>query len=263
MPNIKAYVLTKDEESNIRKCLTCLRACQIPVVVLDSGSTDRTVEIAGTFEFCTIVPHRYVDHATTYNTLTRSADADYVLILDADMEVSPSLWEELVVLADKDDWDVVRAPVQMYLEGRPLRFGSLYPPKAIFFRTGTEYFIPKGHGETLRNGLRVRTTRACLIHNDLKPYEMFLLSQVRYGRNLAKRLATGRVSLKDRLRAATPLMGLLYAFISLVVRMGVLAGRLGLIYALDRMIAVFVQYRVVLASKLKEPSSNAQDSRHE
>lgn len=254
-PRIHAYILAKNEEPNIRKCLASLEPCGIPVVLLDSGSTDRTREIAQGFPFCEVKSYAYVDHATAYNAITSGADNPYALILDADMEITPGLWSELTFLTTRNDWDVVRAPVRFHVEGHPLSYGSLCPPKPIFFRRGKAYFVPRGHGEALSRGSRVRTTRSRLAHNDLKPYEAYLLSQVRYGRNLAARSAAGQASIKDRLRASTPLMAVVYPLVSLVFRGGLFAGRLGLMYALDRAIAVLVQYRVVLASKVSQIKS--------
>lgn len=245
---IRAYILAKNEEANIGKCLASLEPCGIPVVLLDSGSTDRTKEIAKAFGFCEVRSYAYVDHATAYNTITTADEDSSALILDADMEMTPPLWAELTLLTTRADWDVVRAPVRFCVDGQPLRHGSLCPPKPILFRSGKAYFVPRGHGEALTPGLRVHTTRSRLVHNDLKPYEAYLLSQVRYGRNLAARSAAGQASMKDRLRSSSPLLALVYPLVSLVLRGGLLAGRLGLMYALDRAIAVLVQYRVVLAS---------------
>ena len=58
----------------------------------------------------------------------------------------------MTALAAGAETQVIRAPVQMYAEGQPLRFGSLYPPKPIAFRTGKEYFVAVGHGEALVGG---------------------------------------------------------------------------------------------------------------
>jgi len=251
-PSITAYILAKNEEPNIGKCLASLEPCGIPVVLLDSGSIDRTREIASSFTFCQIKGYNYTDHARAYNEITTANETAFALILDADMEMPPLLWTELLRLATQTDWDVIRAPVRFYVEGHPLHWGSLYPPKPILFRTGKAYFVPRGHGEALVAGVRARTTRAYLVHNDLKPYEAYLLSQVRYGRNLAKRRAAGQISLKDRIRSGSAIMALVYPFVSLILRGGILSGRLGIMYALDRAIAVLVQYRVVLASKLAQ-----------
>ncbi len=128
----------------------------------------------------------------------------------------------------------------------------MYPPKAILFRGGATYFLPKGHCSRLRKGLKRIVTKELLIHNDLKPYSEYLLSQVRYGNLLFRRFTTGEISFKDWLRATTPLMALVFPVVSLFLRGGILAGRMGILYALDRAIAALIQYRVVLSSRMSE-----------
>lgn len=253
-PNITAYVLAKNEEPNIAKCLRSLEHCDIPVVVLDSGSTDRTKEIAAQFAFCEVRDYSYVDHATAYNSLTSQTEPDAAcMILDADMEITQPLWGELFSHLERDDWEAIKAPILMYIAGKPLPRGSLYPPKAFVFRGGQEYFVPRGHGEELRSDIRIHQLRNRLGHNDLKPYSEYLLSQIRYGENLGRRVGRGQASLKDRLRASSPIMAFVYPFVSLVLCGGLLCGRRGVIYALDRAIAVLVQYRVILAERVRKP----------
>jgi len=247
------YVLTKNEEVNIGKCLSRLYECGASVIVLDSGSEDRTREICSEFKNCKVQDFAFKNHTETWNLITGvwHRHSEYVMILDADMEVSCSLWSEAVQLT-YDGPDVILAPVRMYVEGRPLKFGSLYPPKAVVFRGGEKYFLPKGHCSQLRSNIRTCRTSNYLIHNDLKPYSAYLMSQVRYGRLLYERFEKGLISWKDWLRATSPLMALIFPLVSLFVRGGVLAGKTGLIYALDRSIAALVQYRTVLACSLRE-----------
>lgn len=250
---LTAYILAKNEEPNIAKCLRSLEPCGIPVVVLDSGSTDRTREIAAKFTFCEVRHYDYVDHATAYNSLTSQTESSAAcMILDADMEISQTLWRELSSHLERDYWEVIKAPILMYMAGKPLSRGSLCPPKAFVFRGGREYFVPRGHGEELRSNIRIQELRNRIVHNDLKPYSEYLLSQIRYGKNLARRIRTGQASLKDRLRANSPIMAFVYPIVSLLIYGGVLCGRLGMLYALDRTIAVLVQWRVVLAERLHQ-----------
>lgn len=250
--SLVAYVLAKNEEPNIAKCLRSLQPCGIPVVLLDSGSTDRTCKIAQRFPFCEVRAYSFRSHTDAWNEITGCwhPPGEYVMILDADMEVTDALWHEIRTLL-RGLPHVVTAPVQMYVEGVPLKHGSLYPPKPIVFQTGREYFLAKGHCSKLKEKLDTRLTRAKLIHNDLKPYCAYLMSQVRYGQLLYDRYQQGKVSLKDRVRANSVIMALLYPLASLFVRGGVFAGRLAAIYALDRAIAVLVQYRVVLAQRVR------------
>jgi len=221
-------------------------------VLLDSGSTDATKDIATDFKFCEVRDFAFRSHTDAWNQITGAwhNDTDYVMVLDADMEVSEQLWKE-ILNALKSTPQVIISPVQMYIEGQPLRFGSLYPPKPIVFRGGFEYFVASGHCSRLKHHLRVYKTSATLVHNDLKPYSAYLLSQVRYGTLLYHRYEVSCVTFKDRLRATSPIMAVVYPLASLFLRGGLFAGRLGLVYALDRAIAVLIQYRVVLAERLR------------
>ncbi len=253
MEFVTCYILAKNEELNIAKCLRSLGQCEIPAVVLDSGSTDATKEIASRFGFCEIRDFAFTSHTDAWNLITGAwhNKDEYVMVLDADMEVSRDLWNEIRHAFSRRP-EVIIAPVQMYVEGQPLRFGSMYPPKPIVFRGGFEYFVASGHCSHLKSHLKTYRTRAKLIHNDLKPYSAYLLSQVRYGGLLHERYNAGCVTLKDRLRATSPVMALVYPLVSLLVFGGIFSGRRGLIYALDRTIAVLIQYRVILAERSKK-----------
>lgn len=253
MSEIVAYILAKNEEQNIEKCLQSLAKLKVQVNLLDSGSTDRTVEIARTFANCRIEPYDFGGHAPAYNFITegRTSPDTYAMVLDADMEVSSALFSEVCEFIGKKEADVLKAPVQMYVDGRPLRFGSLYPPKPFVFRGGKRYFQAAGHSDRLLPNVTYSITRSKLIHNDLKPYEQYLLSQVRYGHNLWRHYQKGAVNFKDRLRANFVGSGFLMAAYSFLLKGGVLAGRVGLAYAIDRLIAGLVQYRIALSYKLQ------------
>jgi len=248
---LSAVVLVKDEIANIAKCLRALAKCGVPTLVLDSGSTDGTQREAARCEHVVVEDFKYINHLQAYRYLTAERDlgAPWVLILDADMEVSQQLWNELQLAISRGNCDAIVAPIQMYVDGAPLLRGSLCPPKPIAFRAGQDYFVATGHGEKLAPQTRVYTTLASLAHNDLKPYAAYVATQVRYGEQLYRRTRSGDCRVRDRLRAATPVMGFVSAVYSLVLRGGVFSGRAGWAYALDRILAGLIQYRVCLEQK--------------
>ena len=249
---LRVFVLAKDEEANIKRCLDSCRHLGVEVVVLDSGSADRTVELAAAYPFVRVERFKYVNHCRAYNELSfRRTPADaYCMVLDADMVLTEDLSAEIGGLIRDPVVQVIRAPVAMYWEGRPLRHGSLYPPKPFLFRGGMEYFVALGHGECIKHGTPVNTTKATLIHDDRKEYSAYLCSQFRYSKNLVARARVAHTSWRDRLRLASPLMVILTPLYSLFVRRGLLAGRAGLVYAMDRLIAEAVCYRQALADRL-------------
>lgn len=248
-PVLKAFILAKNEEANIERSVGALVQNGIETVVLDSGSSDATREIA-TGLGATVQPFEYVTHEAAYRTicLELAQPGELVLILDADMIVSSELLQEIRYLLGAGS-DVVKAPVRMCWEGRELRTGSLYPPKPIAFRAGKHYFEPVGHGERLLASARVGMSSSPLRHDDRKPFEAYLMTQVRYSRNLVERSESGRVNWRDWIRVRSPVFVGVTPFVSYMVAGGFLAGRAGLGYALDRLIAEAIAFRTALATR--------------
>ena len=217
-------------------------------VVLDSGSTDRTRELALRWD-ADVERYNYRDHleALRYLCRERTPEDEFALVLDADMVVSSELLTEANRLLTDKRADVAIAPVIMYWSGQRLESGSLYPPKPFIFRGGAHYFEPSGHGEALVRGTRVVITKQPLIHNDLKPFETYLASQLRYSDNLIRRRSVRKLSWRDRLRM-TPLMMLAVPAFSYFLRGGVFSGKAGLGYAIDRLLAEAIMYRQHVAS---------------
>src|SRR6266481_307450 len=90
------FVLAKNEEANIGKCLQSLQQAELPIILLDSGSSDDTLEIASRFPHAETRAFCYTTHADAYNFITAEAvrEGEWAIILHADMEISPQLWSE-------------------------------------------------------------------------------------------------------------------------------------------------------------------------
>ena len=248
---VTAYVLARNEERNISNCLGALKKCGLLSIVLDSGSTDRTRELALGCD-AKVEDYQYRDHleALRYICEERTPVDEGALILDADMVVSPELVMEAKSLLNERRADVAAAPVTMYWSGRRLNHGSLCPAKPFMFRGGAHYFEAAGHGEVLVRGARTAITEHELIHNDLKSFEAYLASQLRYSNNLVRRRSVHKLTWRDRLRM-TPLMLLAAPLFSYLFKGGVFSGKTGLGYALDRLIAEAIMYRQHVASNLQ------------
>ena len=243
--DVGVFILAKNEKNNIRRSLEALRGSNWDVVVLDSGSTDATPDIVSEFGFAQLQEYLYRDHCIAYNEITSQLGLAYqhVIILDSDMVVSTTLREEIDALTRAGGFDAVDVEIEMCVDGDPLKFGSLYPPKPFLFATGHSYFENVGHGERLREGVRVQRARQKLRHDDRKDYADYLQSQARYSRNLIVRKAAGELSGRDRIRVKWPLLIFAVPFVSYFLKGGILDGKAGAIYALDRLIAEAIMYR--------------------
>jgi glycosyltransferase involved in cell wall biosynthesis len=254
-PQIKVFVLAKNEACNIGKCLESLRELSLPVsLLLDHSSTDDTARIASRYSFVDVVKYDYMGHCVAYNQICTSLSdgAKFSMVLDADMIVTQELFAEIAEFAAQSKADVIKAPVLMYVEGHPFRYGSLYPPKAIVFRAGRECFVPAGHGEALMDDCVIRQTKTKLIHDDRKVYSEYLNSQLRYAQFLIMNAKNNSLTWRDVLRMNTPLMIFITPFFSYFIRLGLLSGKASLVYALDRLIAEAVMFRQSLAEQLEK-----------
>lgn len=254
MVRLKAiYVLAKNEQANIERCLRSAVAVCDRVVVLDSGSTDQTLNICRQFGSVEVQNFIYRNHCESYNQIISwHLPDEFVAILDADMQITPALAAEIEqVIQLHPQVQAVIAPVEMYWDERPLKYCSLYPPKPIIFRGGRALFEPAGHGEHLKADVHTAYTRARLIHDDRKPLEAVLANQWRYAKDTVRRSGVGQLTRKDRIRLKSPLMMLITPLYSFIIRRGFLDGKQGIIYALDRLIAEALTYRASLSEAVR------------
>lgn len=102
-PTLSLCVITKDEEANLPRCLRSVRGLVDDIVVTDSGSTDRTVEIAEAAG-ARVIPFVWCDDfSAAYNEGLGHATGDWILILDADEELAPGSGEIVRSLIGNDD----------------------------------------------------------------------------------------------------------------------------------------------------------------
>jgi len=129
---LAAVILTLNEEQNLASCLESLRGCASRIFVVDSGSTDRTAEIARAYG-AVVVVHPFESHARQWQwaLATLPLHEPWILALDADQSLTPELKTDL--LASLPGWTGPGAPVGGYLNrrqifrGRWIRHGGYYP----------------------------------------------------------------------------------------------------------------------------------------
>jgi len=83
-PTLALCMIARNEEANLSRCLESVKGVVDEIVIVDTGSTDRTVEIARQYE-AKIVSHRWNDDfAVARNVSLSHATSDWILVLDAD-----------------------------------------------------------------------------------------------------------------------------------------------------------------------------------
>lgn len=122
---LSAVVITFNEESGIERCLTSL-AFADEIVVLDSFSTDRTVEIARRFTD-KISQREFAGYSDQKNAAMELAANDWVLVVDADEVVTPELATEVCKVTESNQFAGYRMPRLTHFLGKPIRHCGWYP----------------------------------------------------------------------------------------------------------------------------------------
>ena len=98
---LSVVIITKNEERNIERCLRSVRWAD-EIVILDSGSVDRTVEICRAYH-CTIIQTPWLGFGRTKQKAIEAASNDWVLSLDADEEVTEALGKSVQTILENPD----------------------------------------------------------------------------------------------------------------------------------------------------------------
>lgn len=235
---VTPVVLTGNEEPNIGRTLGQLQWAR-RVLVCDSVSTDRTVEIAQSFPNVEVYQRQLDDLATQWSFALAKVESEWALTLDADYFVPDSFTRELSALSPSADVGGYEAAFLYAVNGHPLR-GSLYPPRAVLLRSGSYDLFMDGHTQRVRVHGSMGMFRERLIHDDRKSLRRFIARQKRYMRQEASKLLTAdrrTLSAASRLRLLRVLAPVIVVPYTLFVKGLILDGLAGLHYAFERFIA--------------------------
>ena len=124
---ISACVIAFNEERKIRRCLQSLTWCD-EIIVVDSFSTDRTLEICREFTD-RVYQHEWLGYVGQRNLVREMSKYPWILFLDSDEEVSPALRDEIIDEFERGTGDHVgfEFPRLVYYLGRWIRHGEWYP----------------------------------------------------------------------------------------------------------------------------------------
>lgn len=265
---VSAIVATRNEEKNLARCLQSLAAMG-EVYVVDSGSTDTTVEIARSFGV-EVIQFHYTGgwpkkRQWAIDTLPLSHD--WILLIDADESVTPQVAEEIRNAICNPYVNGYYLSLQIHFLGRVLRHGDANFWKMALFRRGKGRFECRlkdqspsmadmeVHEHVVIDGPTAKL-RNPLIHHNVESLSRYIQKHDEYSNWEASVLLSGSFShsdlpprffgtqaqrrrwLKNRMYAVpgSPLLLFLYRY---VLRGGFLDGVPGLIYCCFQAIQMF------------------------
>ena len=265
---LSVVLITQNEEGNLPRTLESVmplvRDGKGEIIVVDSGSTDRTVEIAQSYGAKVFV-EAWKGFAAQKNLAMDKASMDWVLQLDADERLEPELAGEIEIALERSAtvggltisgfW----IPRKNFFLGRWIRHGGFYPdPKLRLIRRGAGRFEEYGAHPTIKvNGPTGKLSNA-LLHDaypTLRGYIDHMNSYSSMGAEVAvakghRRFSVGNIVIR-------PLLTFVYNYF---IRLGFLDGREGLLLHLYH--SAYVSWKYAKAWELSRPTLGSNVSTH-
>jgi glycosyltransferase involved in cell wall biosynthesis len=252
LDQVTPLLITFDEAPNIQRIVDKLVWAK-RIVVIDSGSTDETLQILRAYSQVDVFHRKFDKFASQCNFGLAQIFTPWVLSLDADYELSEELLTELKDLKASEAVSAYRVRFVYRIHGRRLR-GSLYPPRTVLYRKDKALYENEGHGHRVRIEGVVKELNGVIYHDDRKPLRRWLRSQQRYAREEADYLLGGGAKLSriDRVRAMGYPAPILVVFYVLFIRGCIFDGWAGWHYTLQRLLAEALISLEVVDRRLRE-----------
>jgi glycosyltransferase involved in cell wall biosynthesis len=179
--SISVTILAKNASETIAKTLQSLSFFP-EVLVADTGSTDRTKEIARQFPNVKVIDIPFQGFGKTHNLASSHATHDWVLSVDSDEVVTPNLAQEILALK-LDPAQVYRLNRQNYLNGKWIRCCSgWYPDRIVrlYHRSHTQFNEVAVHESISSDHLHIVPLQGDLLHTPYLSVESFLAKMQLY-----------------------------------------------------------------------------------
>ncbi|MGH9500307.1 MAG: glycosyltransferase family 2 protein [Terriglobales bacterium] len=243
---LSVVLITQNEEANLAGTLESVTPLvqngRGEVIVLDSGSTDRTLEVARSYG-AKVFSEPWKGFAAQKNSAMEKASGDWVLQLDADEPLEEALAAEIetalgaAASALQGFW----IPRKNFFLGRWIRHGGFYPDlKLRLIRRGCGKFEEYGAHPTIKINGPTGTLKHALVHNaypTLRGYIDHMNSYSSSGAQVAVKCGHRRFSVADIV--LRPVLTFVYNYF---IRLGFLDGREGLLLHLYHSVYVSWKY---------------------
>ena len=253
---LSVVLITQDEEANLPGTLESVMPLVCDgkgeIIVVDSGSTDRTLEIARQYG-AKIFSEPWKGFAAQKNSAMDKASSDWILQLDADERLEARLAEEIAQeLGAHSPFVAYWIPRKNFFLGRWIRHGGFYPdPKLRLIRRGAGRFEEYGAHPTIKVDGPTGRLQHALVHNaypTLRGYIAHMNSYSSSGAEIAVEKGHRRFSFTNIV--IRPLLTFIYNYF---FRLGFLDGREGLLLHLYH--SVYVSWKYAKAWELERPNA--------
>jgi glycosyltransferase involved in cell wall biosynthesis len=189
---LSVVIVAQDEERTIGRVIEAVKPIADEIVLVDSGSTDKTIEIA-TALGARCQHQDWLGYAAQKNFAIDLAKNDWILSLDADEILTPELVAEIkqiLVSADAKEYDGYKLPRVLYIGDTPIKHGGFYPDAQLrLIQRGKGRFNDRMVHEAIKVAGPVKMLNNCMLHYAYKDVDGFSAAMEKYAQLSAKEFA--------------------------------------------------------------------------
>lgn len=243
MPTLSVAMIVKNEAQDLAACLDTVKGWVDEIVILDSGSTDETAQIAEQYGAKFYVNTDWQGFGKQRQLAQQYVTSDYVLWLDADERVTPELKQSILQAVKNDEQNAVYKIGRLSkVFGRQIRHSGWYPDYVVrlyrttFAKYGDELVHEKVHFPKDAN---VKKLTGDLLHFTYKDVHHYLVKSASYAQawSIQKAKAGKKASLFDGVTHALGCFVKMY-----LLKAGFLDGKQGFLLAILSAHSTFVKY---------------------
>ena len=243
MPTLSVAMIVKNEAHYLAQCLDTVKDWVDEIVILDSGSTDATQQIAEQYGAKFYQNTDWPGFGKQRQLAQQHVTSDYVLWLDADERVTPELRQSILTAISQDTPNTVyKIPRLSEIFGSKIRYSGWYPDYVIrlYRKNFTQYGDQLVHEKVeLPINTNIQKLNGDLLHYTYQNIHHYLVKSAGY----AKAWADQREKAGKK---ATLWQGISHAigwFVKMYfIRLGFLDGKAGLLLAILSAHSTFVKY---------------------
>jgi glycosyltransferase involved in cell wall biosynthesis len=240
--HLSALIITFNEEHNIKQVLEDLDFAD-EILVIDSFSTDKTIEIVQSFSNVKVTQHIFENYAIQRNLAIGLAKGKWILFLDADERLTPALRNEVIQTIDnKASYTAYYFNRTFMFRNKKLHYSGWQTDKIIrLFRKDQAHYSPhKTVHEKLQAIGEIGKLKNKLIHYSYTDYLSYKEKMIRYGKLKANEEFTKGTKpnfFHFYLRPS-------YQFINqYILRLGILDGKKGIVICYLNAFSVYVRFQ--------------------
>jgi len=244
---LSALIITRDEEDVIGQCLDLLQWADERVVI-DSGSTDATCEIARAHG-ARVIHNAWPGYGAQRNFGGEQCRGDWILAVDADEEVTPDLARAIQdTLSSDPEYEVFKIRRVEIMFGKQLRFGASLHHLPRLYRSHFEWDNRPVHESLVLGDYPAGRIPGVLLHHSHRDLRQRMRKHYRYSIIKAEMINARR----QPVSLATAVVHGLAAFgRCLVLKGGILDGWRGIMYAMMAGHATLLAYAMVVESNMR------------